>query len=154
MTGHCPMCGLSLDNPEHQVTADGCRSARSFVSPLVNPPVKPGDRVLLVRTTDRLVTTLDLPPGTCGTVSFVDDCGTVHTDWDNGIRLGMQAAAGDRFLLVDPHLMCEHRSRGDSRCLLPQGHTGDPDREKRFHSDLTLLWNRDGYLCNLDGRLI
>lgn len=120
----------------------------------MNPLVKPGDRVLLVRTTDRLVTTLDLPPGTCGTVSFVDDCGTVHTDWDNGIRLGMQAAAGDRFLLVDPHLMCEHRSRGDSRCLLPQGHTGDPDREKRFHSDLTLLWNRDGYLCNLDGRLI
>lgn len=30
-----------------------------------------------------------VPPGTEGTVSFVDDFGTVHVDWDNGARLGL-----------------------------------------------------------------
>lgn len=30
-----------------------------------------------------------LRPGTEGTVSTVDDLGTVHVDWDDGGRLGM-----------------------------------------------------------------
>lgn len=28
------------------------------------------------------------PPGTKGTVSFVDSAGTVHVNWDNGSSLG------------------------------------------------------------------
>lgn len=28
------------------------------------------------------------PPGTKGTVSFVDSVGTVHVNWDNGSSLG------------------------------------------------------------------
>lgn len=30
----------------------------------------------------------DLPAGTAGTVRLVDSVGTVHVDWDNGVRLG------------------------------------------------------------------
>jgi hypothetical protein len=29
-----------------------------------------------------------VPPGTEGTVTFVDDLGTVHVDWDSGSKLG------------------------------------------------------------------
>jgi hypothetical protein len=29
-----------------------------------------------------------LTPGSLGTIRFVDDLGTVHVDWDNGMRLG------------------------------------------------------------------
>lgn len=28
------------------------------------------------------------PPGTQGSVRWVDDCGTIHVDWDNGSHLG------------------------------------------------------------------
>ena len=30
-----------------------------------------------------------VPGGTCGTVVFVDDIGTIHVDWDNGSGLGL-----------------------------------------------------------------
>lgn len=30
----------------------------------------------------------DLPVDTRGTVQLVDDAGTVHIEWDNGVRLG------------------------------------------------------------------
>lgn len=30
-----------------------------------------------------------LQPGTLGTVDFVDDMGTMHTNWDSGSRLGI-----------------------------------------------------------------
>jgi hypothetical protein len=30
----------------------------------------------------------ELQPGTVGTIRHVDDLGTVHVDWDNGVRLG------------------------------------------------------------------
>jgi Domain of unknown function (DUF4314) len=29
-----------------------------------------------------------LEPGTLGTIRSVDDLGTVHVEWDNGVRLG------------------------------------------------------------------
>lgn len=31
----------------------------------------------------------DMAPGIKGTVSVVDDTGTIHVDWDNGSRLGV-----------------------------------------------------------------
>ena len=54
--------------------------------------MKVGDRVRLVSCNDA-----GAPPrGTEGTVSFIDDTGTVFVNWDNGSGLGMVAAAGDR----------------------------------------------------------
>lgn len=45
-----------------------------------------GTRVELVSTTDPYTR---LQPGTQGTVSSVDDIGTIHVNWDNGSGLGM-----------------------------------------------------------------
>jgi hypothetical protein len=47
----------------------------------------------------------NLTPGTEGTVSHVDDLGTVHVLWDNGFRLGVVVRGGmgrppDRVLLL------------------------------------------------------
>jgi uncharacterized protein DUF4314 len=49
-------------------------------------------RVKLVRCTDQYT---HLQPGTLGTVSMVDDAGTIHVDWDNGSRLGIIPEDGD-----------------------------------------------------------
>lgn len=35
------------------------------------------------------------PKGTLGTVTNVDDMGTIHIDWDNGSTLGIVLFAGD-----------------------------------------------------------
>ena len=118
-------------------------------SNLWSPFVKADDRVLVICCDDPWV---HIRPGTCGTVRFVDDCGTVFVDWDDGTVLGMNEGFGDRWVVVDPRMTCSFESRGHSECLLPQGHTGDPDPEKRLHSDLTLLWRDDGQLCNLGGQ--
>lgn len=45
-----------------------------------------GVRVELISTTDQYTS---LKPGDQGTVSFVDDTGTVHIEWDNGLKLGL-----------------------------------------------------------------
>jgi hypothetical protein len=47
---------------------------------------KPGTRVELVRMSDPYT---KLRPGDKGTVSFVDDIGTIHVAWDNGSTLGV-----------------------------------------------------------------
>ena len=47
---------------------------------------KPGTRVELVELNDPY---RHLPAGLQGTVSCVDDTGTIHVDWDNGSRLGV-----------------------------------------------------------------
>lgn len=47
---------------------------------------KPGDRVRLTRCDDPHT---NLEPGDLGTVSMVDNCGTVHINWDNGSILGL-----------------------------------------------------------------
>jgi hypothetical protein len=56
-----------------------------------------GDRIRLVHTNDKWTR---LRPGVLGTVRSIDDLGTVHTDWDDGSRLGLSAAAGDRWEVV------------------------------------------------------
>ena len=48
--------------------------------------MKAGDRVRLVRCTDPYTR---LRPGALGTVSVVDDLGTVHVRWDDGGNLGL-----------------------------------------------------------------
>lgn len=45
-----------------------------------------GKRVRLVYTSDPYT---DIRMGELGTVSFVDDTGTIFVDWDCGSRLGM-----------------------------------------------------------------
>lgn len=45
-----------------------------------------GTRVKLDRMDDPYTS---LKPGALGTVSFVDDTGTIHVDWDSGSRLGV-----------------------------------------------------------------
>ena len=45
-----------------------------------------GARVELVFTSDPYTR---LKPGDTGEVSFVDDMGTIHVNWDNGSTLGM-----------------------------------------------------------------
>lgn len=46
----------------------------------------PGTRIVLDRMNDPYT---KLKPGDTGTVSFVDDAGTIHVDWDNGSFLGV-----------------------------------------------------------------
>ena len=46
----------------------------------------PGDRIRLVRCTDEWTR---LKPGLLGTVTLIDDCGTVHVAWDCGSTLGL-----------------------------------------------------------------
>ena len=45
-----------------------------------------GTRVALVELNDPY---RRLPEGLTGTVSCVDDTGTIHVNWDNGCRLGI-----------------------------------------------------------------
>jgi len=57
-----------------------------------------GDRVVLVYTSDPYT---KLQPGAQGTVSAIDDAGTVHVQWDSGSGLGL-IPGEDRFRVEDP----------------------------------------------------
>ena len=46
----------------------------------------PGTRVMLIRMNDPYT---KLQPGTKGTVTGVDDIGTIHVNWDPGSSLGI-----------------------------------------------------------------
>lgn len=46
---------------------------------------KPGDRIECVKMVDMK----GVPPGTQGTVDYVDDFGNIHMIWDNGSRLSL-----------------------------------------------------------------
>jgi hypothetical protein len=49
-----------------------------------------GDRVAAVYFAEgRVDDNLTVPAGTEGSVMHVDDIGTVHVAWDNGVRLGI-----------------------------------------------------------------
>lgn len=56
-----------------------------------------GDRVRLLHCSDEWT---DLEPGDLGTVTLIDDLGTIHVRWDRGNYLGMVAEAGDRFEVI------------------------------------------------------
>jgi hypothetical protein len=60
-------------------------------------PASMGDRIELVRLNDEFTL---LKPGDRGTVTFVDDLGTVHADWDNGAKLGLVKKGGDRYRML------------------------------------------------------
>lgn len=45
-----------------------------------------GTRIELISMDDPFA---PVPSGTKGTVRFVDDCGTLHMEWDNGRTLGL-----------------------------------------------------------------
>lgn len=52
--------------------------------------IKVGDRVRAVDFGPAVVDDNEnVPPGTLGTVSFIDDNLTLHVTWDNGARLGL-----------------------------------------------------------------
>jgi signal recognition particle receptor subunit beta len=58
-----------------------------------------GERVQLIHTSDPYT---NIAPGTRGTVTLVDDFGTIHVAWDSGHRLGM-IPGQDRFVrIVEP----------------------------------------------------
>ena len=61
------------------------------------PLAKVGDRVKLVHCNDPYTT---ISPGTLGTVTLVDDLGTTHVRWDNGIQLGL-ITGEDSFVVID-----------------------------------------------------
>ena len=48
---------------------------------------KVGQRIKLISHTDPHASYLK--PGDTGTVSYIDDAGTVHIQWDNGSGLGL-----------------------------------------------------------------
>ena len=56
-----------------------------------------GRRVRLIRCMDPYTS---LPSGTLGTVSFMDDVGTLHVNWDNGSHLGLCPSDGDVYELL------------------------------------------------------
>lgn len=56
-----------------------------------------GARVRLVSCSDPYTR---LQPGAEGTVSLVDDLGTVHVNWDDGSRLGL-VPGEDRWSYID-----------------------------------------------------
>lgn len=57
-----------------------------------------GRRIKLVRCND---VHTHLQPGTLGTVESVDDVGTVHVKWDNGVVLGLVWDDGDRWQILN-----------------------------------------------------
>lgn len=64
------------------------------------PPGGTKDDQGLIRDAQGDVVTIDdnvtVPAGTLGTVTDIDDAGTIHVEWDNGCRLGI--TAGDEWV--------------------------------------------------------
>lgn len=60
------------------VSADGPRDAHGLIRDAAGEVVTIDDNVTV-------------PPGTLGTVTSIDDTGTLHVEWDNGSRLGLIA---------------------------------------------------------------
>lgn len=54
-------------------------------------------RIRLIKCNDPFT---KLPPGLEGTVTLVDDVGTVHVNWDDGTVLGLCKDDGDEWELI------------------------------------------------------
>lgn len=61
-----------------------------------------GDRVKLIYCSDPYT---KLVPGSEGTVSMIDDVGTVHVKWDSGAYLGMVPGEDQFQVLVTRHAL-------------------------------------------------
>ena len=64
----------------------------------------PGTRIKLIEMDDPYA---PVPSGTRGTVTFVDDAGTVHMKWDNGRTLGIVPNVDDFRKLSDSKIETE-----------------------------------------------
>ena len=58
-----------------------------------------------------------VPPGTRGTVDFVDDAGQIHMKWDNGRTLAIVPSEDDFRKLTDEELAEESESEGETTGL-------------------------------------
>ena len=66
--------------------AEGKQAQRKEIIQVIKNRYSKGQRVELVNMNDPYTT---LKPGDKGYVDFVDDCGTVFVNWDNGSKLGI-----------------------------------------------------------------
>lgn len=64
-----------------------------------------GTRIELINMEDPYA---PVPPGTKGTVVYVDDMGTIHMKWDNGSTLGL-IYGEDMFVIIDKQAIQLHR---------------------------------------------
>jgi hypothetical protein len=69
----------------------------------------PGTRIVLGEMSDPYA---PVPPGTRGTVKFVDDMGTIHPQWDNGRTLGL-IYGEDSFRNLTPEELDEESQTAD-----------------------------------------
>jgi hypothetical protein len=67
-----------------------------------------GDRVEIVRCYDAYTR---LRPGTRGTVTLIDDLGTVHVRWDDGRNLGLVPGQDEWRVVADEHSTAETEAR-------------------------------------------
>jgi Domain of unknown function (DUF4314) len=79
------------------------RGRRRYAGPAADHPnpsrrrdLQPGTRFRLINCADRRAY---VQPGTRGTVSFVDDAGTAHINWNGGGTLGLRSDA-DRYEII------------------------------------------------------
>lgn len=73
-----------------------------------------GTRLLLNNMNDPYA---PVPPGTRGTVDFVDDAGQIHMKWDNGRTLAIVPSEDDFRKLTDEELAEESESEGETTGL-------------------------------------
>ncbi len=69
----------------------------------------PGTRIVLGEMSDPYA---PVPPGTRGTVKFVDDMGSIHPQWDNGRTLGL-IYGEDSFRKLTPEELEEESQTAD-----------------------------------------
>lgn len=93
-----------------------------------------GDRVELIKLRDKYTT---IPPGTKGTVDFIDGVGTVHVTWDNGSNLGLIQGEDEWKTLVQqlgPRAAVISLSELGTNCWLPRRFVGDGQRCDRIYT--------------------
>lgn len=75
----------------------------------------PGTRIVL----DHMEDNWAVPRGTRGSVTEVDDAGTIHMKWDNGRTLGLVSQA-DQFRKLTEQEQLEEQSQGQEQILKMQ----------------------------------